>query len=94
MIIEACYLSKKEKIKACELSRDEGAHFVKTSTGFGFSGAKIEDVKLIRQVVARTMGVKAAGGIRSCIDALKMIEAGASRIGTSRGTKIIDEYSG
>ncbi|MDK2794544.1 MAG: deoxyribose-phosphate aldolase, partial [Caldanaerobacter sp.] len=83
VILETCYLSDEEKIKACEISKEAGADFVKTSTGFGPGGATVEDVKLMRKVVGENFGVKASGGIRSYVDAKAMIEAGANRIGAS-----------
>jgi deoxyribose-phosphate aldolase len=91
VIIEAALLSEQEKIKVCELAQEAGADYVKTSTGFGPSGATPADVALMRRVVGPGMGVKAAGGIRSLADAQAMIEAGASRIGASAGTKIVQE---
>jgi deoxyribose-phosphate aldolase len=91
VILETALLSRKEKIIACLLSKAAGADFVKTSTGFGPAGATIEDVELMRRVVGPQVRVKAAGGIRSYADALAMISAGASRIGTSSGVKIIQE---
>ncbi|ASI99481.1 deoxyribose-phosphate aldolase [Thermococcus celer] len=90
VIIETCYLTEEEKVKACELAKEAGADFVKTSTGFGSGGATVEDVKLMRKVVGEEMGVKAAGGIRTYEQALAMIEAGATRIGTSSGVKIVE----
>ena len=90
VIIENCYLNDEEKIKACLLAQEAGAHFVKTSTGFGPSSAKIEDVALMRRVVGEQMGVKAAGGIREYETALKMIEAGASRLGASASLAIVE----
>ena len=90
VIIEACYLTIEEKTLACRLVRDGGADFVKTSTGFGTGGATVEDVKLLRETVGSNIGVKAAGGIRTLEDALKMINAGASRIGSSSGIKIVE----
>ncbi len=90
VIIEICYLTEEEKIKACELAKEAGAHFVKTSTGFGTGGATVEDVKLMRKVVGPEMGVKAAGGIRTYEQAVAMINAGATRIGTSSGVKIVE----
>jgi len=91
VIIEAALLTHREKILACLLAQDAGADFVKTSTGFGPSGATIEDVDLMRRVVGPGTGVKAAGGIRSLQDALAMIAAGANRIGTSAGVSILNE---
>lgn len=93
VIIETCYLDDSQKIIACKIAQEAGAGFVKTSTGFGTSGAKVEDVRLMRQTVGNSMGVKAAGGIRSLDDVLKMIEAGADRIGTSSGVAIMEELS-
>jgi deoxyribose-phosphate aldolase len=91
VIIETAYLTDEEKVKACELSKTAGSDFVKTSTGFGPSGATVEDVVLMRRVVGPEMGVKAAGGIKTAADAKAMIAAGATRIGTSAGVKIIAE---
>ena len=90
LIIECCYLSDEEKVLACRLAKKAGFDFVKTSTGFGTGGATPEDVALMRKTVGKTMGVKAAGGIRTLEDAMKMIEAGASRLGCSAGVSIID----
>ena len=90
VIIETCYLTEEEKVKACELAKEAGADFVKTSTGFGTGGATVEDVRLMRKVVGQGMGVKAAGGIRTYEQALAMIKAGANRIGTSSGVKIVE----
>jgi len=84
-------LDDDEKIKACELAREAGADFVKTSTGWE-GGATLEDVILMRRTVGSKMGVKAAGGIRSLSDALRMIEAGATRLGTSSSVKIMKEF--
>ncbi|MDD5503310.1 MAG: deoxyribose-phosphate aldolase [Candidatus Thermoplasmatota archaeon] len=91
VIFETCLLTDAEKLKACELSLKAGAHFVKTSTGFGSGGATIEDVALMRKAVGNGAGVKASGGIRDYKTAMAMIEAGASRIGTSSGVKIVKE---
>ncbi len=90
LIIECCYLNRKEKILASKLAKQAGFDFAKTSTGFGPGGATIEDVKLLRKTVGPDMGVKAAGGIRTRADALAMIEAGANRIGTSAGVAIVN----
>lgn len=90
VIIEACLLTDDEKVKACTLAINAGADFVKTSTGFSTGGATVSDVKLMRQTVGPKVGVKAAGGARSLEDALAFIEAGATRIGTSAGVKIIN----
>ncbi|CAM4080706.1 2-deoxyribose-5-phosphate aldolase [Streptococcus penaeicida] len=90
VIIEACLLTDEQKVKACTLVVNAGADFVKTSTGFSTGGATVSDVKLMRQTVGPDIGVKAAGGARSLEDALAFIEAGATRIGTSSGVKIIN----
>lgn len=89
VILETCLLTEEEKIRACQLVYESGAHFVKTSTGFNSSGATVQDVKLMREVVGPKFGVKAAGGIRDYATAIAMIEAGANRLGTSSGPKII-----
>jgi deoxyribose-phosphate aldolase len=91
VIIEAALLTRREKILACLFAQAADADFVKTSTGFGPSGATMEDVDLMRRVVGPGTGVKAAGGIRSLKDALGMITAGANRIGTSAGVSILNE---
>lgn len=89
VIIENCLLNEEEKIKACELSKEAGANFVKTSTGFSSGGAKYEDVKLMREIVGADLGVKASGGVRTTEDAKLMIEAGATRIGASSSIAIV-----
>ncbi len=89
VIIETCYLTDEEKVAACVLAKRAGAKFVKTSTGFGSAGAKVEDVHLMKWVVVEDMGVKAAGGIRDLEKARNMLRAGAERIGTSSGVKIV-----
>lgn len=89
VIIETCLLTDDEKIKACELAKQAGATFVKTSTGFSTGGATVEDIALMRKTVGAEMGVKASGGVRSKQVALQMIEAGATRIGTSSGIEIV-----
>ncbi|HEM2808786.1 TPA: deoxyribose-phosphate aldolase [Streptococcus suis] len=89
VIIETCLLTDEEKVKACELSKEAGADFVKTSTGFSTGGATVEDVALMRKTVGPEMGVKASGGARSYEDAIAFIEAGASRIGASSGVAIM-----
>jgi len=88
VILETCLLTDEEIVRACQIALKAKAHFVKTSTGFAGGGATIEAVKLMRQTVGDNMGVKASGGIRSKDDALKMVETGASRLGTSAGVKI------
>ncbi len=90
VIIETSQLTTEEKITACKIAKEAGADFVKTSTGLFGKGATVEDVKLMRQVVGKAMGVKAAGGIRTYADAVVMIEAGANRIGTSTAAAIIE----
>jgi deoxyribose-phosphate aldolase len=89
VIIEAALLTDEEKVIACQLAKVANADFVKTSTGFGPGGATVEDVALMRKVVGPTIGVKAAGGIRTFEDAQKMIAAGASRLGASASVKIV-----
>ena len=89
VIIETCLLTDEEKVRACKLAKEAGADFVKTSTGFSTGGATVHDVKLMRETVGNDMGVKASGGVKTHQDLLDMIEAGASRIGTSSGIKII-----
>ena len=88
VIIETCYLTDEEKKIACELSVKAGADYVKTSTGFGTGGSTPEDIKLMRDVVGPTVGVKASGGVRTTEDAIKVIDAGASRIGASSSISI------
>lgn len=91
VILETCLLTDEEKVRACEISKEAGADFVKTSTGFSAGGATATDVALMRRTVGEMMGVKASGGIRTLDDALDMIEAGASRLGVSAGVKIVEE---
>ncbi|HNR05615.1 MAG TPA: deoxyribose-phosphate aldolase [Bacillota bacterium] len=91
VIIETCLLTDEEKVTACLLSMEAGADFVKTSTGFSVGGATAEDIKLMRRTIGPDMGVKASGGIRNLESALKMIEAGASRIGASASVSIVNE---
>ncbi|MGG4493907.1 deoxyribose-phosphate aldolase [Brevibacillus reuszeri] len=90
VIIEACLLTREEKVRACQLSEKAGAHYVKTSTGFSTGGATAEDVALMREVVGDRLGVKASGGVRDLATAQSMIEAGASRIGSSNSTVIVN----
>jgi deoxyribose-phosphate aldolase len=90
LIIETGLLSAEEKIKACEITKNAGADFVKTSTGFSGGGATVEDVALMREVVGQKMGVKASGGIKDWSTAVAMIKAGANRIGTSSGIVIVE----
>ena len=89
VIIETCLLTDEEKVRACLAAKRAGADFVKTSTGFSTGGATVHDVELMRKTVGEEMGVKASGGVRTHEDLLAMVEAGANRIGTSNGTKII-----
>lgn len=93
VILETCLLTEEEKKKACELAVKAGVDFVKTSTGFSTGGATLEDVKLMRSIVGN-MGVKASGGIRDIETAQKMIEAGATRLGTSSGVEIMKGIKG
>ena len=93
LILETCYLTKEEIVKACELATKAGIDYVKTSTGFGTGGATVEDVKLMKESISENMKVKASGGIRTKEDFLKMIEAGASRIGTSNGVSIMEGFN-
>lgn len=94
VIIEAALLTDEEKVVACQLARTAGADFVKTSTGFGPSGATVADILLMRRVVGPDLGVKAAGGVGSYETAQAMIAAGATRIGASAGIKIASEAAG
>ena len=91
VIIETCLLTDEEKVEACKCIIDAKADFVKTSTGFSLSGATFEDVKLLKDTVKDKCFVKAAGGVKTKEDFLKMIELGADRIGTSSGTKLIEK---
>ena len=90
VILETCYLTKDEIKNACLCAKNAGADFVKTSTGFGTGGATVEDVKLMKETVGSSMEVKASGGIRDYETAIKMIEAGATRLGTSSGIAIVE----
>ena len=92
VIIETCYLADDEKVKAGRLAELAGADFVKTSTGMGTGGATVEDVSLLRKALHPKTRIKAAGGIGTLAKALSMIAAGADRIGTSSGVKIMDEW--
>jgi deoxyribose-phosphate aldolase len=93
VILETCCLTDDEKRQACLAAQRAGAQFVKTSTGFGSGGATVEDIRLMRETVGTGMRVKASGGVRTCQDALRMLEAGADRIGASSGVAIINEFS-
>ncbi len=89
VIIEACLLNKDEKITACKISVDAGASFVKTSTGFSNGGATVDDIMLMRKTVGPDFGVKASGGIKTFEDAIRLIGAGATRLGTSASVSIV-----
>lgn len=91
VILEMALLTRFEKIMGCLICQAAGADFVKTSTGFGPGGATLEDVELMRRVVGPEMGVKAAGGVRTLSDAQAMLQAGATRLGSSSGVKIVQE---
>jgi deoxyribose-phosphate aldolase len=93
VILETCYLTDDEKRRACAAAQAAGAHFVKTSTGFGSGGATVADIRLMREAVGDRMQVKASGGVRSLQDALAMLEAGADRIGASSGAAIISDLA-
>ena len=90
VILETCYLTKDEIKNACICAKNAGADFVKTSTGFGTGGATVEDVSLMKETVGSSMEVKASGGVRDYETAIKMIEAGATRLGTSSGIAIVE----
>ena len=91
VIIETCLLNDEEKILACQIAKEYGADFVKTSTGFSTGGATEHDVELMRKTVGDKMGVKASGGIKTYEDAIRMINAGANRLGTSNGIAIMKQ---
>ena len=91
VIFETCLLEKLEIVKACEICKEVGVEYVKTSTGFGTGGATVEHIRLMRETVGPDMGVKASGGVRNLTDAQAMIEAGATRIGASSGVQIMKE---
>jgi deoxyribose-phosphate aldolase len=93
VILETALLSASEKVRSCLAAQRAGADFVKTSTGFAAAGATVEDVALMRAAVGRSMGVKAAGGIRTLDDMRKMVASGATRIGSSASVKIVEEAS-
>ena len=92
VILETSELSKEEIVTACRLVKQANAHFVKTSTGFSAKGADAADIKLMRDTVGPSMGVKASGGIRTLDQALAMLDAGASRIGVSAGETLLAEW--
>ena len=89
VILECCLLTKEEIVEACKICVEAKVDFVKTSTGFSKWGARVEDVKLMRETVGPEMGVKAAGGVRTHEEMLEMVENGATRIGTSSGAKLM-----
>jgi deoxyribose-phosphate aldolase len=94
VIIETALLTDDEKVRACLASKNAGADFVKTSTGFAKGGATVADIALMRRVVGKDLGVKASGGVKGIEDAKALVEAGATRIGASVGVKIAQEASG
>ena len=89
VILETCLLTDEEKVLASQIAKDVKVDFVKTSTGFNKAGATIEDIALMRRTVGPEMGVKAAGGVRTYEDAVAMIRAGATRLGTSAGVQLV-----
>jgi len=93
VILENCYLTDQQKITACSSAVEAGVDFVKTSTGYGSSGATVEDVKLMKRTVGDRAGIKVAGGVRTLEQAIQMIEAGATRIGTSSSIAIIQSIN-
>lgn len=93
VIFENSYLTREEKILSSKIACEAGVDFVKTSTGFGTGGATLEDVQLMRAAIGPEMGLKAAGGIRTCADALAMLRAGATRLGTSAGRAIVEGFA-
>ena len=90
VILETCLLTDEQKRLGCRIADEAGAHFVKTSTGFGGGGATVEDVALMRDAVKQKLGVKASGGIRDTVTAIKMLRAGANRLGTSNSVAIVE----
>lgn len=93
VIIETCLLTNEEKISVCQIAKNAGADYVKTSTGFSTGGALVEDIQLMRKAVGNIMGVKASGAVRDLETALKMIEAGATRIGASASVNIVNDIA-
>lgn len=91
VIFENCYLTKEEKVTLCQIAREVQPDFIKTSTGFGTGGATFEDVELMRKMVGDTVKIKAAGGIRNLETAMRMIELGVSRIGSTASVSIVEE---
>lgn len=94
VIIETCYLTEEEKLRACRLSLEAGADFVKTSTGMGSGGATVEDILLMKKAVGGAMGVKASGGVDNRKTAYAMLQAGADRLGVSRVPQIVNDDTG
>jgi deoxyribose-phosphate aldolase len=94
VILETCYLTEDEKALVCRIAKDYSVDFVKTSTGFGTKGATVEDVSFLRKMVGQGIGVKASGGIRDLKTLRAMVDAGANRIGTSSGVRIMQEIQG
>lgn len=94
VILETCVLTSEEIVIACKIAKEAGADFVKTSTGFNARGAAEEEVRIMREIVGESMGVKASGGIRDLSTFQKMVAAGASRVGTSSGVEIIEQFNG
>lgn len=92
VILETCYLTDHQKTTVCKIAKESGVDFVKTSTGFGTAGATVEDVILMRSIVGPELGVKASGSVRDLHTALAMIDAGATRIGTSSGVTIVNKF--
>ena len=93
VIIETSELNFDDKVLACQVVEDAGADYIKTSTGFSSSGAQLEDIRLFKKILGQRVKIKASGGIRSAQDALRFIEAGAHRLGTSQSVKIIKQFS-
>eukprot|EP00544_Gedaniella_sp_CCMP2646_P015143 CAMPEP_0202488696 /NCGR_PEP_ID=MMETSP1361-20130828/6670_1 /ASSEMBLY_ACC=CAM_ASM_000849 /TAXON_ID=210615 /ORGANISM="Staurosira complex sp., Strain CCMP2646" /LENGTH=247 /DNA_ID=CAMNT_0049118323 /DNA_START=51 /DNA_END=794 /DNA_ORIENTATION=+ len=94
VILETCFLTDEQKVKACQICMATGADFCKTSTGFRPSGATVKDIRLMRETVGESMGVKASGGVRDLNKVKALVAAGATRIGTSGGVAIIKEATG
>jgi deoxyribose-phosphate aldolase len=91
VIIETALLTDEEKIRACKISKSAGAHFVKTCTGFSGGGASVDDVELMKKIVGKKIQVKASGGIKDVRFAYALIEAGATRLGTSSGVALMND---
>jgi deoxyribose-phosphate aldolase len=91
-IIETCYLSEEEIKRVCEIIIEAGAEFVKTSTGYGPSGAKVSDIRLIKSIVGNKLKIKASGGIKALKQLISMVKVGANTLGTSSGVKIMEEF--